>query len=349
MTHRKAYSIFLGAFTLLNAFSPFAFAGGKSESENSVSIYSHRHYEVDQRLYDEFTRRTGIKVNVVKAGADELIQRLKAEGEQSPADLLITVDAGRLYRAKNEGLLRAVNSEVLTSRIPAHLRDEEGHWFGLTKRARVIVYSKDRVTPGSIRTYEDLATDSWRGRIVIRSSSNIYNQSLLASIIAAKGEDKAREWAAGVVKNLARDPKGNDRDQMKAVAAGIADVALVNTYYVGLMANSDNAEERSVTEKLYVLFPNQADRGTHVNVSGGGVTANAPNEKNAILLLEYLVSDEAQREYAAANYEYPVVSDIEISETVAAWGNFKEDTLPLSRLGELNTKAVKIFDMSGWE
>lgn len=323
-------------------------AGGARESDQSVSVYSHRHYDVDQRLYDEFTRQTGIRVNVVKAGADELIQRLEAEGEDTPADILITADAGRLYRAKERDLLQPINSDILKERIPAHLRDPDDYWFGLTKRARVIAYARDRVSPGDLSRYEDLTDDRWNGRISIRSSSNIYNQSLLASIIAHRGETAARQWARGVVQNFARAPKGNDRDQMKAVAAGNADIAVVNTYYVGIMANSENEEERKVAAGLTILFPNQQGRGTHVNVSGAGVTAHASHREHAVRLLEFLVSNEAQHEFAAANYEYPVVPGVALSEIVVSWGDFKDDSLSLSRLGELNTLAVRIFDEVGW-
>ena len=326
----------------------FSFARGAVDSAPSVSVYSHRHYEVDQLLYDRFTDVTGIEVKVVNAGADELIERLKAEGTRSPADLLITVDAGRLNRAVAEGLLQAVASSVLESKIPAHLRDTSGYWFGLTKRARVIVRSIERVPEGAIRTYEELAASPWQGKVAARSSSNVYNQSLVASIVAAHGTEEAARWAKGLVINFARKPQGNDRDQMKAIAAGIADLAVVNTYYVGLMATSENSEERRVVEGLAIIFPNQEGRGTHVNVSGAGVTAHAPNRENAISLLEFLVSDDSQAEYAAANFEYPVVESVPPSELIASWGSFKEDKLPLTQLGEMNTEAVKIMDLAGW-
>ena len=335
-------------FLLLILSASTLWAGGVSESEQSVSVYSHRHYDVDQRLYDEFTEQTGIQVNVVKAGADELIQRLEAEGEDTPADILITVDAGRLYRAKERNLLQPIRSEILEARIPDHLRDPENYWFGLTKRARIIAYAPERIAAGALSTYEDLTNAKWSNQVSVRSSNNIYNQSLLASIIAHLGESEARQWARGVVENFARSPKGNDRDQLKAIAAGIANIAVVNTYYIGIMTHSDNAEERRIAQSLNILFPNQQGRGTHINVSGAGVTKYAPHAENAVRLLEFLVSDEAQREFAAANYEYPVVPGIPVSETVESWGEFKEDELSLNRLGELNTAAVRIFDEVGW-
>ncbi len=248
-----------------------------------------------------------------------------------------------------EGLFQAVRSPVLEERIPAHLRDPEGYWFGLTKRARVIVRSVDRVAADEITTYEELAAPTWKGRLVVRSSANVYNQSLVASIIAALGPRDAAEWAAGVTANFARAPKGNDRDQIKAIAAGIADLALVNTYYIGILATSESAEDRRVAAQAAIVFPNQAGRGTHVNVSGAGVTAAAPNRENAVRLLEFLVGDEAQAAFAAANFEYPVVPGVPVSDLLASWGVFREDTLPLSRLGELNTEAVRIMDRAGWK
>lgn len=313
-----------------------------------VNVYSHRHYESDRELFRRFTEQTGIEVNVVTASADELITRLEAEGASSPADVLITVDAGRLHRAKERGLLQPVESEVLSANVPAHLRDPEGYWFGLTQRARVIVYAKDRVQPGEITSYRDLAAERWKGRVLVRSSDNVYNQSLLASIIANEGEAAAREWAAGVVRNMARSPSGSDTDQAKAVAAGVGDVAVVNTYYVARLMASTDPEERRVGEQLGVIFPEQDGRGAHVNVSGAGVTAHAKNRANAIRLLEFLSSDDAQRVFAEANHEYPVKPGVEPSAVLRGWGQFKADTLNLAVLGELNAAAVRVFDEVGW-
>jgi iron(III) transport system substrate-binding protein len=314
-----------------------------------VNVYSHRHYESDRELFRRFTEATGIEVKVVTASADELITRLEAEGAASPADVLITVDAGRLHRAKERGLLQPIDSEVLRANVPAHLRDPEGYWYGLTRRARVIVYARDRVQPGEIERYADLADEKWRGRVLVRSSDNIYNQSLLASLIAHEGEDAARAWAAGVARNMARPPSGSDTDQAKAVAAGVGDVAIVNTYYVARLMASEDPEERRVGERLGVIFPEQDGRGAHVNVSGAGVTAHAKNRDNAIRLLEFLSSDEAQRLFAEANHEYPVKPGIEPSEILRSWGEFRADTLNLAVLGELNAAAVRIFDEVGWK
>lgn len=320
-----------------------------SHAAEEVNIYTHRHYDVDQELFKQFTAKTGIEVNVVKAKADQLIARLKSEGEASPADLLFTVDVGRLHKAKSEGLLQPVSSAVLQSAIPAHLRDEQGYWFGLTKRARVLVYHKDRVSADALSTYEALADEEWKDRIVIRSSANMYNQSLMASFIAANGKPDALRWAKAVVGNMARPPKGNDRDQVKAVAAGQADVAVVNTYYIGLLLNSDNKEEVEAGKQVKVFFPNQTGRGTHINISGVGVTKSAKNVENAIALIEFMASPKSQEQFAKANYEYPVVAGIPLSELVASWGSFKEDDIPLSRIGELNTEAVILFDRARWK
>lgn len=327
------------------------FAGGGKEAEAApvVNIYSHRHYEIDRMLFEQFTDETGIEVKVVNADADELIQRLKKEGELSPADLLLTADVARLVRAKEEGLLQEINNSVLEKRIPSHLRDPEGFWFGLTKRARVIVYHENRVEPAMLKSYEGLTDPKWKGRIAIRSSSNIYNQSLLASIIANEGADYAFQWAEGIVANMARPPQGNDRDQMKAIAAGQADIAVVNTYYVGRMLNSNDPDEVEVGKQIGVFFPNQKGRGTHVNISGAGVTAHAPNRENAEKLLEFLLTEDSQRLFAEANYEYPVVEGVPSAELVSGWGDFKEDSLNLSKLGEFNGEAVRIFDRAGWK
>lgn len=323
-------------------------AGGAAAEEPVVNVYSHRHYETDQQLFDRFTAETGIAVNVVQASADELITRLESEGASSPADVLITVDAGRLHRAKERALLRSIESEVLEANIPAELRDPDGQWFGLTKRARVIVYAKDRVQPSALTTYEALADEAWLGRVLTRSSENVYNQSLLASIIAASGEQAAQAWAEGIVQNMAQEPSGGDTEQVKAVAAGAGDVALANTYYVARLMNSTDPEEQRVGEAVAVFFPNQDGRGTHVNVSGAGVTASAQHPENARRLLEFLTGDEAQRMFAEGSFEYPVKPGVAPASTLQEWGEFRADTLNLSRLGELNAQAVMLFDGAGW-
>ena len=321
----------------------------QGSDKQQVNVYTHRHYESDQALFKLFEEQTGIKVNVINSNADELIQKMSMEGEQSPADVLITVDAGRLGRAKDQGLLQAITSETLENTIPKHLRDSENYWFGLTKRARIIAYAKDRVAVEDLSTYEDLATERWKDKVLIRSSGNIYNQSLLASIIAHSNVEEARKWADGIVQNMARSPKGGDSDQVKAVAAGEGDVAIVNSYYVGKMLNSEDPEEVATAKKVGLFFPNQKDRGTHINVSGAGVAKYAPNKENAIKFIVFLVSEEAQKIFANSNYEYPVNSKVEPALTLQEWGSFKEDTLNLTLLGENNKKAVLIFDEAGWK
>lgn len=320
-----------------------------SENDQEVNVYTHRHYESDQELFKNFEEVTGIKVNVINASADELIQKMSMEGEQSPADVLITVDAGRLERAKAQDLLQPIKSEVLENTVAAHLKDSDNYWFGLTKRARVIAYAKDRVDPEELSTYEDLASEKWDDKILIRSSGNIYNQSLLASLIVNNGEEEAREWAEAVVENMARSPKGNDRDQVKAVVAGEGDLAIVNTYYIGKLLNSEDKEEVKAGEKVGLFFPNQEGQGTHINVSGAGVAAFAPNKENAVKFIEFLVSEEAQKIFAHSNYEYPVNEAVEPASLLQEWGDFKEDTLNLSLLGENNKKAVMLFDEAGWK
>lgn len=320
-----------------------------TKTEKVVNVYSHRHYETDQQLYDEFTKQTGIKVNVVKAKADQLLQRLEMEGASSPADLLITVDAGSLARIKAKGLFQAATSDILFSQIPANLRDAENHWFGLTQRARVIAYLKDKQKPTAFSTYMDLANPKWKGKILVRASDNIYNQSLLASIIHHEGTEKAKIWAAGVAKNMAREPKGGDKDQILALAAGEGEIAIVNTYYVGQMMTSNDAAEKAAVSKVALFFPNQASYGSHTNISGAGVCKYAPNKENAIKLLEFLVSDAAQELYAKSNQEYPIRKGIAYSPELTSFGEFKADTLDLSILGKNNTEAVKIFDEVKWK
>ena len=314
-----------------------------------INIYTHRHYDSDKILFKKFTDMSGIKVNVIKGSADQLIQRLQSEGKNSPADILLTVDAGRLVRAKDMGLLEPVSSKILTKNIPEMMRDSENHWFGLSVRARVIAYAKNRIKAHELSTYEDLADPKWRGKIVVRSSNNIYNQSLLASLINKNGSKKALEWAKSVRKNMARKPRGNDRDQARAVASGVADLAIINTYYLGLLANSSDKADREVAEKLNIFFPNQDGRGTHINVSGAAVTKSSKNKKEAIKFLEFLTEKENQRIFSEANYEYPLDYNNSKSKIHLKWGRFKADSINLSILGKNNAEAVKIFDLAGWE
>ena len=337
------YNISIKASSLFLIISFFSFLSGE------INLYTHRHYNSDKLLFKAFTKKTGIKINVIKGSADQLIQRLQTEGENSPADILLTVDAGRLVRAKNLGLLQPITSPLLIKQIPSEMRDLDGYWYGLTVRARALVYSKDRVKQNQLSTYEDLAHKKWRGRIVVRSSNNIYNQSLLASIIAANGELDAYKWAKSVRSNMARSPRGSDRDQARAVASGLADVAIMNTYYLGVMANSSDKKDQDVVKKIAVFFPNQKGRGTHINVSGAGITKSSKNKEEALKFLEFLTNENSQKIFSSANYEYPLKINEHNSTILESWGQFKYDSLSLSVLGEKNTQAVKIFDTAGWE
>ncbi|WP_142848285.1 Fe(3+) ABC transporter substrate-binding protein [Telmatospirillum sp. J64-1] len=323
-------------------------AGATAVQAAEVNVYSSRQDHLIKPLLDQYSESTGVQVNLLSGSAEQLIERLKNEGANSPADVLITVDVGNLHSAKMADVLQPISSPVLDSNVPANYRDSDGNWYGLSRRARVIFYSKDRVQPSELSTYEALAGDEWKGRICIRSSGNIYNQSLLAAMIATEGEEKAEAWAKGIAENMARQPQGGDRDQIKAVAAGECDVAIANTYYFGNMAASDNAEDKAVVEKIGVFFPNQGDRGTHVNLSGAGVTKASKNKEEAIKLIEYLTSDEAQEWYAQVNSEYPVKPGVAVSPILASWGEFKADAVQAQKLGENNAAAVRIFDRVGW-
>ena len=309
-----------------------------------VNIYSSRHYNTDEQLYEQFTEQTGIDVNLIEGKADELIERIRSEGANSPADILITVDAGRLWRAAEAGIFTPVESEILESEIPENLQDPNNLWFGFSKRPRVIMYNKDRVDPSELSTYEDLADPKWKGKFIVRSSSNIYNQSLVGGTIEEKGEEATAEWIEGLVANFARPPQGNDTSQIEDVAAGVADLTLANTYYLARYA--DNPE---VFENVGIIFPNQDGRGTHVNISGAGVLENAPNKENAIAFLEYLASPEAQEFFALGNNEYPVVEGTPVNPVVEGFGEFKEDTTNVAAYGKNNADAVKIMDRAGWK
>jgi iron(III) transport system substrate-binding protein len=322
-----------------------------------VNVYSARHYDTDIALYDTFTAQTGITVNVIEAGADELIERITREGENSPADVFITVDAGRLWRAVEAGILEPVQSEVLEAAIPAELRHPEGYWFGMSKRARLIFYNHETVDdPSKIQTYESLADPDLGYTVCIRSSSNIYNQSLLASLIDALGEEGATAWAEGVVANMGREPEGGDRDQLAAAASGECDIAVSNHYYFTHFIPSDDPAHQEIVANLTPIFPNQGDRGTHVNISGAGVVRGAPHHDEAVAFLEYLVTPEAQAYFAGGNFELPVVAGAELAPEVeqvlsmAGVGpDFRQDQLNLSVLGENNPLAVMIFDRVGWK
>lgn len=315
---------------------------------NVVNLYTSRHYDTDDALYEGFAAATGIRVNMVEGKADQLIERIKAEGDRGQADILVTVDAGRLWRAEQDDLFEPVSSSVLTAAVPDYLQHPDGLWFGLTKRARVIMYNRDRVDPSELSTYEALVDPKWRGRILIRTSTNVYNQSLVGSIIEANGPEATEEWARGMVANFAREPEGGDTDQIRAAAAGLGDIAISNTYYLARLMKSERPADREVAEKIGVFFPNQEGRGTHVNISGAGVLKTAPNKAAAVRFLEYMASPEAQEIFAEGNNEYPVVEGAGVDSVVASFGDFKEDTVSAAVFGSNNPEALQICDRAGW-
>ena len=321
---------------------------GQTQSQQ-LNIYSSRHYNTDDEIYDGFTRQTGIKVNIIEGKDDELIERIKSEGANSPADILITVDAGRLWRAEKAGLFAPVVSRTLTEKIPANLRHTNNLWFGFTKRARVIMYNKDLVNPSELSTYENLGDPKWKGKLVIRSSSNIYNQSLVAGLIEVLGEKATEQWCRNIVANFARSPQGNDRSQIEAAASGLAELAVANTYYLPRYAKDKSAAKQAIFKKVGVFFPNQNGRGTHVNISGGGLMKNAPNKDGAIAFLEYLASPYAQTFFAQGNNEYPVVPGTPLDPVLGSFGEFKEDTTNVHTYGDNHALAVQIMDRAGWK
>lgn len=314
----------------------------------TVNLYSARKEALIKPVLEKFTAETGIEVRLLTGGGDALLARLQNEGENSPADLFLTVDAGNLHRAAAAGVFQPLTSTKALNSVPKHLLGSDNQWIGLSLRARPIFYAADRVDPSQLNGYEDLAKPEWNKRVCIRSSDNIYNQSLTAALIEHWGTEKTEAWAKGLVANLAKPPVGGDRDQLKAAAAGVCDLAVANTYYFGLMQTGDDAEQRAAASQLKIFWPNQDSFGTHVNVSGIGLTKHAKNKAAAEQLIEYLLSVESQAWYAATNNEYPAVTGVEWSETLQAWGEFKADDLSMTYLGENNADAVKLMNRAGW-
>ncbi len=314
-----------------------------------VNVYSARKEALIFPVLARFTEETGIVVNLLTGDADALISRIANEGELGTADILITTDVGRLVRAKQQGLTKAVNSEVLSQDIPSHLRDPAGHWFALTTRARPILYSTANVTPDELDDLEDLADEKWRGKVCVRSSSNIYNQSLIAALIIQQGEVHSLAFAKGLVANFARPPKGGDKDQIKALAAGQCDIAIANTYYLAGMLASKDTREVAAAQRVKVFWPNQNNRGAHVNISGAVITRHSPNPAAATALLEFMMGEEAQAWYAKHNHEYPVRRDVEPSEVLRSFGAFKAEQVDLEKVGEFNALALQLMDRAGWK
>ncbi len=333
-----AVTLLLTASTILGAAPLWA---------QELNLYSSRHYDTDERLYSEFTEATGIAINRIEGNADELIARMRAEGANSPADVLLTVDTSRLQRAKDEGVLQSIDSAVLEDRVPANLQDSDNQWFGFSQRARIIFYAKDRVENPPM-DYLSLADPQYKGMVCHRSSSNVYSQTLLASVIENHGAEAARDWAAGVVANFARDPEGGDTDQLRGLVSGQCDISIANTYYFARALRTEVDGLSADIDSIGWIFPAQDAEGAHMNLSGGGVAANAPNRDNAIAFLEYLTSDQAQVYFSAGNDEFPAVPGVELSESVAKLGEFKADDVNLSAVATNLPEAQKIFNEVGW-
>ena len=336
------------SLALLASVTAFAVLASPAHADGEVNIYSSRHYDTDARLYSDFTEATGIKINLIEGKEEELIERMKAEGANSPADVFITADAGRLWRADQMGLLSPVESEVLEERIPESLRHPEGHWFGISKRARVIFYDKEKVTEPP-QTYAALADPKYKGMVCTRTGTNIYMLSLLGAYIANNGDEAAKTWVQGLKDNLAREPQGGDTDQLKGIVSGECAIAVANTYYFarGIASQVDGLSEG--VDKIGVMFPDQGGNGTHVNISGAGVAVHSPNRDNAVKLLEYFTSDSAQSYFANGNNEYPVVEGVEASSVVEGLGEFTADTLNLNELGKNQARAQEIYNEVGYK
>ena len=320
---------------------------------NEVNVYTSRHYDSDDALYKEFTKETGIKVNIISGKGSALLERIKSEGKNSPADIFFTVDAGNLWKVQKEGLFQSIKSNKVLSSVPLKLRGPNDEWTAIAKRARVVFYNPKKISPSEIKniTYEDLANEKWKNRVVIRSSSNMYNQSLVASLIVNLGERNTEIWAKNFVKNFARKPQGNDRSQIIAVANGEADLAIANSYYIGIMlSGSAGKEQLEAAKKVKMHFPNQNDRGVHINISGAGILKNSPNTSNANTFLEFLLSKRVQKYMVDRSYEYPILNEVLPSMEISSFGlNFKEDNASVKQFGELNPVAIRLMDRSGWK
>lgn len=319
---------------------------------NEVNIYTSRHYEADNELYEMFTAKTGISVNIISGSGNALMERLKAEGSNSPGDIFFTVDAGNLSRFQKEGFLQEIISEKVNNIVPKELRGPNNEWIAVAKRARVIFYNPESVSEEEIKniSYESLAESKWRNRVVIRSSSNMYNQSLVASLISAYGIEETERWAKNLVNNFFRVPQGNDRAQILAVANGLADIAVANTYYYGIMLSGRGGPvQLEAAKKVKIIFPNQSNRGSHVNISGGGILKFSPNKMNAVKFLEFLLTEEAQKHIVNNTFEYPVLDGVKAHPLIEQFGKFKEDQISVAKFGELNPEAVRLMDRAGWK
>jgi iron(III) transport system substrate-binding protein len=330
---------------LLATLSLPVFAAG-----DTLNLYTARHYQTDEALYQGFTKATGIKINRIEGKEDELFERIKREGAASPADVFLTVDAARLHLADEAGIFAPVNSKKLGKRVPAQFRGGDNNWFGFSYRARVIAYDPQKIKPSQVDSYADLASPELKGKICVRSGGHVYNRTLVASVMAHLGEEKAQSWAEGIVNNLARAPKGGDTDQIRAVAAGECDVAISNHYYYARLMASSKPADKEVVSKVSLSFPDQNAQGTHVNVSGGGMLKHAPNPEAAVKFLEYLASDEAQAYFANGNNEYPVVKGVKLDNPqLEKLGDFKVDTLSIAEMADATPAAQRLIDRAGWK
>lgn len=344
MTPRQMLAPLVAAAALVASTSAHA------AEEKQLNLYTARHYQTDEALYTDFEKQTGIKINRIEGGEDALFERIKAEGANSPADVFLTVDIGRIWRADQAGIFAPAKSALLAKRIPAAFRDPDGEWFGFSARARVIAYDRGLVKPGEIARYEDLADPKWKGKLCTRSSSHPYNLSLIASMVSHLGEAKAKAWVEGVTANLARTPKGGDTDQLRAVAAGECAIAIGNHYYYVRLMRSSKSADRAVVERVGIVWPNQADRGVHMNISGGGMLRHAPHKDAALRFLEYLASDQAQTYFANGNNEWPTVPGVKLANPeLEKLGEFKTDALNVAELGKNQAVAQKLADQAGWK
>jgi iron(III) transport system substrate-binding protein len=341
---KKMWMMMLSGAAVLTGCSGSEKAAGSQE----VNLYTARHYDSDQALYDRFTKETGIKINRIEGKPDELVARMKSEGANSPADLFIAADAGALWRAQQAGLFQPITSETLSARIPTNLHDPDGNWYGFTRRARIVAYDAAKVKPEEIDDYAKLATPRFKGKICVRSSDSVYNLSLVGALIEAWGPQKTGDWVKGIVANMARPPEGGDRDQIRAVAAGVCEVAITNSYYYIRMASSDDAKDRAVTQKVKLGFPSLGGQGAHVNISGGGVTKNAPNKANAIQLLEFFASADSQKHIAATNNEFPASPDVPAPPPVDAYANFTAHPMNVAAFAARQPEAQSLMSTAGW-
>jgi iron(III) transport system substrate-binding protein len=344
----RAFRRFAAGLSLLAAGAAAPAFGQQQQGE--VNLYSSRHYDSDRALYDAFTRETGIRVRLIEGDADQLIERIRNEGANSPADVFVTVDAARLARAADAGVLQPFRSRAVDSRVPAGLRDANGMWFAVSQRARVVMYDKEKGAPQGLARYEDLADPKFRNQLCVRSAAHPYNVSLAASVLAADGPERTEEWARGVVANMARPPQGGDRDQFRAIPAGQCGLAIANTYYLAGIGASDRPEDKALFQRIGVVFPNQApgDRGAHVNISGAGLVRTAPNKEAAARFLEFLVTDKAQEMFALGNMEYPAVAEAPLHPALRALGSFRGEPVDAARTNAHAAQALQIMQRAGW-